>query len=98
MRAYPRSRGGTASLAASPLTYVGLSPLARGNRWYKRINPSCERPIPARAGEPYGYRLLADISRAYPRSRGGTPYRGKITSSYQGLSPLARGNHYVSAY
>ena len=50
--AYPRSRGGTVTLAIFPSTLKGLSPLARGNHFFWRSSDDRFGPIPARAGEP----------------------------------------------
>ena len=72
-RAYPRSRGGTATRAASMLTSMGLSPLARGNRSRLGCRSSVLGPIPARAGEPRQSAWGQSRCWAYPRSRGGTP-------------------------
>ena len=91
-RAYPRSRGATASARRARASQTGLSPLARGNRARIKRNPPGQGPIPARAGQPS---VTAEDLRAlgaYPRSRGATrnlPARG---SKPEGLSPLARGN------
>ena len=72
MRAYPRSRGGTACLLAAHLMQRGLSPLARGNRnIFCKVIAFCG-PIPARAGEPMSITLITGVPGAYPRSRGGT--------------------------
>ena len=90
--AYPRSRGGTANMAAAVGFYLGLSPLARGNRVVQSNVCIGEGPIPARAGEPVPFDLCAQIVRAYPRSRGGTCKPGRTGDQRQGLSPLARGN------
>jgi len=50
-------------------------------------------PIPARAGEPDKLRTAHSCIRAYPRSRGGTWLYPGNSALFQGLSPLARGNH-----
>ena len=52
IRAYPRSRGGTAYREIMELAHEGLSPLARGNRQGFASRAACSGPIPARAGEP----------------------------------------------
>ena len=49
-------------------------------------------PIPARAGEPMSITLITGVPGAYPRSRGGTPFAGRVLERVAGLSPLARGN------
>ena len=91
-RAYPRSRGGTRGLRWMMEPIQGLSPLARGNLICATFTDTSKRPIPARAGEPNSSRLPATSIKAYPRSRGGTFDSRPWPSSFQGLSPLARGN------
>jgi len=91
-RAYPRSRGGTATISPSPLIVGGLSPLARGNQYRTQHRGLQRGPIPARAGEPSRPRPCSGGRRAYPRSRGGTSTAGTGHLADQGLSPLARGN------
>ena len=49
-------------------------------------------PIPARAGEPYTVVSGDRLTRAYPRSRGGTNDNSANMTIFGGLSPLARGN------
>ena len=90
--AYPRSRGGTRRERFIRSTARGLSPLARGNRRWR--GQCCARtgPIPARAGEPWGPSASSLAPRAYPRSRGGTPFMPVFAARASGLSPLARGN------
>ena len=91
-RAYPRSRGGTLEVCPKVPPLEGLSPLARGNRLAGSRNLHFHGPIPARAGEPSSGRSWGGITRAYPRSRGGTCTLPSLSSSSWGLSPLARGN------
>ena len=74
------------------MSTVGLSPLARGNLRLHGRGIASGGPIPARAGEPLGWRCAGTRSRAYPRSRGGTVSRVGAVGLGQGLSPLARGN------
>ena len=50
--AYPRSRGGTEGMGLWVLVALGLSPLARGNRFDYKLDDFDPGPIPARAGEP----------------------------------------------
>ena len=73
--AYPRSRGATTDELLVTDTYMGLSPLARGNR--AGSAPLCIRvgPIPARAGQPKSLGERTRGRRAYPRSRGATTDR-----------------------
>ena len=90
--AYPRSRGGTASARLMPARVMGLSPLTRGNL---AVHGCCSLrwgPIPAHAGEPSRPAAPRWVSRAYPRSRGGTDYAKKAGRLSMGLSPLTRGN------
>ena len=90
--AYPRSRGGTQTLADLPAPAKGLSPLTRGNRIaVKSINVPLG-PIPAHAGEPNSNGSKFAVSWAYPRSRGGTLIPSTAIGDAKGLSPLTRGN------
>ena len=52
IRVYPRSRGGTKETFDGRLYRLGLSPLARGNRFLLHLSPRWCGSIPARAGEP----------------------------------------------
>ena len=92
-RAYPRSRGGTFALKRRLSGSGGLSPLARGNPRQSAQDKTIHGPIPARAGEPGLNAPTVVLSRAYPRSRGGTVDVAPVWASIRGLSPLARGNH-----
>ncbi len=92
LRAYPRSRGATASCSPSRAACKGLSPLARGNRACPRFALLLGGPIPARAGQPGSSPGPACWRRAYPRSRGATRVLCICQSIHHGLSPLARGN------
>ena len=70
---------------------MGSSPLARGT---PRAFVSMSRLmglIPARAGNTEAVRLLPDLSRAHPRSRGEHSRLSPIASFQPGSSPLARG-------
>ena len=91
-RAYPRSRGATAGVAASNASSKGLSPLARGNRTTGTVRGGGKGPIPARAGQPEVPGIKSPSLTAYPRSRGATSNRWRCRNSPSGLSPLARGN------
>jgi hypothetical protein len=93
--AYPRSRGGTCLRSWSYRLARGLSPLARGNPSDANIVGVWCGPIPARAGEPASPLLFRCSFGAYPRSRGGTLAGMSKRSARTGLSPLARGNHYM---
>ena len=91
-RAYPRSRGATARGAAPGSGATGLSPLTRGNRKRSVIVAHPFGPIPAHAGQPAAGRRTARSWRAYPRSRGATPWPQGRRGLGSGLSPLTRGN------
>ena len=52
LRAYPRSRGGTAQALGSSGAVTGLSPLTRGNHFKVGACLFGRGPIPAHAGEP----------------------------------------------
>ena len=71
---------------------MGLSPLARGNRWQRHDRDRWRGPIPAGAGEPPADVFLRRCLGAYPRWRGGTPDLDAEAVADSGLSPLARGN------
>ena len=77
---------------------MGLSPLARGSPPSPlRLFPS-PGPIPARAGQPVSRRRRASLTRAYPRSRGAARLRRLARVMASGLSPLARGSHYLNLH
>ena len=90
--AYPRSRGGTARISFFDARKMGLSPLTRGNRRYRARWWGRSGPIPAHAGEPKSQVGAGYVSRAYPRSRGGTWNAPPSEWTMTGLSPLTRGN------
>ena len=71
---------------------MGLSPLTRGNRASMDGQLPSDGPIPAHAGEPHSRSGCSALTRAYPRSRGGTLTRWLRFGSPVGLSPLTRGN------
>ena len=91
-RAYPRSRGATATELGVTFPATGLSPLARGNRIGGHCGGSLTGPIPARAGQPDGGTFARMPWGAYPRSRGATTLSLPSCHAQGGLSPLARGN------
>ena len=91
-RAYPRSRGATDFVHFPGKALRGLSPLARGNLPQHRQRAASAGPIPARAGQPPWRATRKRPRAAYPRSRGATSGRSKLTARLKGLSPLARGN------
>ena len=95
-RAYPRWRGGNATVTTSPGWRWGLSPLARGKP-QGRLAPHFDiGPIPAGAGETGSAESSSQAVRAYPRWRGGNIRRSRETDSGRGLSPLARGKLLLS--
>ena len=90
--AYPRWRGATGVMSRTDEGAVGLSPLARGNRWGVLLNEAPGGPIPAGAGQPVGRRNTGSRDGAYPRWRGATTFVARKSACDGGLSPLARGN------
>ncbi len=70
----------------------GLSPRARGNRELHHHRRARHGTIPACAGEPLMPCRGSDVSRDYPRVRGGTALAAARQSLLSGLSPRARGN------
>ena len=91
-RAYPRIRGGTRPRRQSACLIGGLSPHTRGNHLADFRGYRSAGPIPAYAGEPGTEPIYGNTSRAYPRIRGGTLTRSRLTTSVTGLSPHTRGN------
>ena len=91
-RAYPRSRGATASRRACSVSVWGLSPLTRGNLERAVLELAGFGPIPAHAGQPEVGAAIDVGEGAYPRSRGATGPRFVTPSGMRGLSPLTRGN------
>ena len=77
--AYPRSRGGTAAATSTMPPCPGLSPLTRGNPARNLQAQGSGGPIPAHAGEPLQRYAKQQFARAYPRSRGGTPFAPRIS-------------------
>ena len=53
--------------------YEGLSPRVRGNLLVVFAVSSCERSIPASAGEPNSRNRESGMCTVYPRECGGTP-------------------------
>ena len=92
--AYPRSRGATERGIDAVTPFLGLSPLARGNRTLAHAGRARRGPIPARAGQPWSVRGLRWKPWAYPRSRGATWCSTLARTLQTGLSPLARGNQH----
>ena len=91
-RAYPRSRGATASAVTVRAQVGGLSPLTRGNHVDAGHGVLLLGPIPAHAGQPGNSALTRSVAWAYPRSRGATAWAVHPALACSGLSPLTRGN------
>ena len=96
--AYPRMRGGTAATRLALPSQMGLSPHARGNRFFVHALLHSLGPIPACAGEPFLFTRKVDLARAYPRMRGGTRPSKPLWLWSMGLSPHARGNQCAGAH
>ena len=95
-RAYPRSHGATWYCNLPDGRTTGLSPLARGNRWWRNGQSSAPGPIPARTGQPLSWPQQNRRQAAYPRSHGATASVTAILRQSRGLSPLARGNRRIA--
>ena len=93
---YPRTRGATYADAAVGITYVGLSPHARGNQQVPASQSTSPGSIPARAGQPMCPGRSRRASTVYPRTRGATSHTSPSYPHDDGLSPHARGNHDVA--
>ena len=91
-RVYPRACGGTLDLLDVVADGKGLSPRVRGNRRAGRQLSVFHRSIPARAGEPRGWRGSSGRHGVYPRACGGTGKRAHGLAPVMGLSPRVRGN------
>ena len=91
-RAYPRGRGGTASILSELKRREGLSPRTRGSPELGQCHSLSLGPIPADAGEPSGAGRPPPPSRAYPRGRGGAVQRLCGRRDGEGLSPRTRGS------
>ena len=89
---YPRPRGGTSSGSMAMTGWAGLSPPTRGNPAGRRAAGRRAGSIPAHAGEPDARGVLVDVLGVYPRPRGGTQWRDRLTCRRRGLSPPTRGN------
>ncbi len=79
VKVYPRVRGGTRIAFLSEVSDMGLSPRARGNRQQVQRRPAIGGSIPACAGEPPAPRYAARLRRVYPRVRGGTGERRRLS-------------------
>ena len=89
---YPRVCGGTARTAGSIITTSGLSPRVRGNPASWTATASCDRSIPACAGEPVVGMAAGVMQWVYPRVCGGTLDTARLLGWEVGLSPRVRGN------
>ena len=88
---HPRSRGVYADDNSAWGNEAGSSPLARGLRMTRRLDPMDRGIIPARAGFTILRRSYRHLARDHPRSRGVyLRYDGK-DRRHDGSSPLARG-------
>ena len=94
---YPRTRGATSELLRLYVIVSGLSPHARGNRDEPLRRRFCCGSIPARAGQPRSLRRPRWRRAVYPRTRGATTWACWSCPTGFGLSPHARGNHWVLA-
>ena len=91
-RVYPRTGGGTETLAVDARIDAGLSPHGRGNPDGSCRSAECDGSIPARAGEP-DRRTAANLPMwVYPRTGGGTDICESLDRLIRGLSPHGRGN------
>ena len=88
---HPRSRGVYELQSASPPSYTGSSPLARGLRVISAGRISTPRIIPARAGFTCGTHPRPCSRWDHPRSRGVYRRSSWPRTSGNGSSPLARG-------
>ena len=91
-RVYPRECGGTSRKASIWVKIKGLSPRVRGNRLFQVVTKATGRSIPASAGEPVQFLVVATTSTVYPRECGGTPLDHALACVIRGLSPRVRGN------
>ena len=92
-RDHPRSRGVYYRGAATTLSFVGSSPLARGLPLLARSGTTVRGIISARAGFTGLGRRAQRRWRDHPRSRGVYPSLLVTTPRVEGSSPLARGLH-----
>ena len=90
---YPRACGGTVEAMTLIDHTQGLSPRLRGNHLVWRLAPFNVRSIPAPAGEPVRFNIVAALGRVYPHACGGTLPAAMETELDWGLSPRLRGNH-----
>ena len=91
-KVYPRSCGETVCAALRTTPATGLSPLMRGNLYWRIPDKGAAGSIPAHAGKPTAPARSSEPGRVYPRSCGETSSYPWWRSSRTGLSPLMRGN------
>ncbi len=77
------------------LSTSGLSPLARGTLVNGFAVIEFERFIPAGAGNTKGLAIVLFSTSVYPRWRGEHLVNYTGVNGVAGLSPLARGTHYL---
>ena len=85
-------RGGTSREELIEVVNWGLSPHALGNLCRIKAAAYPLGSIPACAGEPVCCILASQLTRVYPRMRGGTVRVRFLGLRLWGLSPHARGN------
>ncbi len=91
---HPRLRGG-ASISSVCLPAVqGPSPPTRGSPCRCGARPTCERSIPAYAGEPAAETPPPGVPRVHPRLRGGAEAAALISGTPKGPSPPTRGSRW----
>ncbi len=96
-RFIPAGAGNTRTCGAGWYPVAGLSPLARGTPKCCLMQSRRRRFIPAGAGNTTGVFLVIKQPAVYPRWRGEHPLSYKPVREVHGLSPLARGTHYLCA-
>ena len=89
---YPRPRGGADDAFPGALDPGGLSPPTRGSPHRVTVSGNRRRSIPAHAGEPSMRRPSSEMSRVYPRPRGGAHLERSSGLRLDGLSPPTRGS------
>ncbi|CRY88290.1 unnamed protein product (plasmid) [Salmonella enterica subsp. enterica serovar Senftenberg] len=98
MAVYPRWRGKHKVDITGAAHITGLSPLARGTHAIKDFNRARDRFIPAGAGNT-SISLKIDARKAvYPRWRGEHLRWLALHIERCGLSPLARGTHFLDPF
>ena len=91
--AHPRSRGENGFVYRSEETASGSSPLTRGKHRDTPARHRRPRLIPAHAGKTVIVSVLANTSKAHPRSRGENDEKPTLPAPPTGSSPLTRGKH-----